>query len=227
MAGHIIAIAIDYFSILPDTKLSPCPKKIDGLTGAISRANEFQLSSQRVVRTILIKVCIDMVREAKLEDAQAIQNLICFYSEDGKMLFRTLDNIQHNIADFLVYEMHDEIVGICSLKFGWSRLVEIRSLGVDPRYQRQGIATQMIRSSVERALLRNDCDTAFVLTYAVPLFTRFGFQVVDKMQLPEKVWNDCQACLHKNNCDETAMSLSLLPLKKSAPLKDPQEVLYS
>ncbi len=171
-----------------------------------------------------------MVREATLEDAHAIQNLICFYSEDGKMLFRTLAEIEEKISDFLVYEKHYEIIGICSLKFGWDRLVEIRSLGVDPRYHRQGIATLMIQGSVERALLRDDCDTAFVLTYAVQLFTRFGFEVVDKMQLPQKVWNDCQACLHKDNCDETAMSLSLLPLKKlttPAILKDSEEVLYS
>jgi len=45
-----------------------------------------------------------MIREAKIEDAHAIQNLICFYSEDGKMLFRTLAEIEENIADFLVYE---------------------------------------------------------------------------------------------------------------------------
>ena len=58
-----------------------------------------------------------MVREAKLKDSQAIQNLICFYSEDGKMLFRTLEDIEQCIADFLVYEKNDEIIGICSLKF--------------------------------------------------------------------------------------------------------------
>ncbi|MZH46489.1 MAG: GNAT family N-acetyltransferase [Nitrospinae bacterium] len=118
-----------------------------------------------------------MLREAKLEDAQAIQNLICFYSEDGKMLFRTLEEIEERVADFLVFEMNGEVVGICSLKFGWDRLVEIRSLGVDPRYHRQGIATQMIQDSVERALLREDCDTIFVLTYAVSLFTKFGFEI--------------------------------------------------
>ena len=44
-----------------------------------------------------------MLREAKIEDAQAIQNLICFYSEDGKMLFRTLSEIEQKISDFLVY----------------------------------------------------------------------------------------------------------------------------
>ena len=177
-----------------------------------------------------------MVREAKLKDAQAIQNLICFYSEDGKMLFRTFEEIEQCIADFLVYEKNNEIVGISSLKFGWDRLVEIRSLGVDPRYHRKGIATQMIQFSIERALLQGNCDTMFVLTYATPLFNKFGFEIVDKIQLPQKVWNDCQACLHKDNCDETAMSLSLLSIKKlpqkelsltkQTLLKDTQRTLY-
>ena len=94
----------------------------------------------------------------------------------------------------------------------------------------------MIRFSVERALLRDNCDTMFVLTYAVPLFNKFGFEIVDKIQLPQKVWNDCQACLHKDNCDETAMSLSLLSLKKMQQkelslknqilLKDTKRTLY-
>ncbi len=170
-----------------------------------------------------------MLRKAKFEDAQAIQNLICFYSEDGKMLFRPLEEIEKNIAGFRVYEMAGEIIGICNLKFGWDKLVEIRSLGVDPRYHRQGIATLMVQDSIEQALLTQDCDTVFVLTYAVSLFQKLGFQITDKMNLPQKVWNDCQQCLHQENCDETAMSFSLLPLRKNAQpqIDNNDEVLTS
>ena len=155
-----------------------------------------------------------MLRKAQIEDAQAIQNLICFYSEDGKMMFRPLEEIEQNIADFRVYEKSGEVVGICNLKYGWDNLAEIRSLGVDPRYHRQGIATQMLRHSIEQALLSKNCDTVFVLTYAIQLFKKLGFKIIDKMNLPQKVWNDCKQCLHQTNCDETAMSLSLTSLKK-------------
>ena len=155
-----------------------------------------------------------MLRRAKIEDAQAIQNLICLYSEDGKMMFRPLEEIEENIADFRVYEKSGEVLGICNLKYGWDNLVEIRSLGVDPRYHRQGIATQMLQHSIEQALLNKNCDTVFVLTYAIQLFKKLGFKIVDKMDLPQKVWNDCKLCLHQANCDETAMSLSLISLKK-------------
>jgi amino-acid N-acetyltransferase len=51
------------------------------------------------------------------------------------------------------------------------------------------------------------------------LFKQFGFDVVDKDFLPMKVWNDCQACLHRENCDEIAMTLPLVPLK-NGDLKD-------
>jgi len=156
-----------------------------------------------------------MVRTGKLKDAQAIQNLIRFYSEVGKMLFRSLEEIEQNINEFMVYEKSGEVIGICNLKYGWDKLVEIRSLGVDPRYHRQRIATKLIQSSIEQALLNKSCDTIFVLTYAIPLFEKLGFQIIDKLNLPHKVWNDCKQCLHQENCDETAMSFSLLSLRKA------------
>ena len=161
-----------------------------------------------------------MIRKGQIKDAQAIKNLICLYSEDGKMLFRSLEEIEHNIADFWVYEKLGEVIGICNLKYGWDKLVEIRSLGVDPRYHRQGIATQMVQESIEHLLLNQNCDTVFVLTYAIKLFEKLGFQIIDKINLPQKVWNDCQQCLHQDNCDETAMSFSLLSLRKKSVLND-------
>lgn len=149
-----------------------------------------------------------MIREAKYQDAESIQNLIRIFSETGKVLFRPLDEIRENITDFQVYEKNDQIIGVCSLKTGWDQLVELRSLGVNPRYSGQGLGSEMVQASIETAL-STDCDTLFVLTYAVPMFERLGFHVVDKATLPHKVWNDCNACLHRENCDETAMILSL------------------
>ena len=168
-----------------------------------------------------------MLRKAIIEDAQAIQNLICLYSEDGKMMFRPLEEIEQNIADFRVYEKSEEVVGFCNLKYGLDNLVEIRSLGVDPRYHRQGIATQMLQHCIEQVLLNQNCDTVFVLTYTIQLFKKLGFKIINKMDLPHKVWNDCKHCLHQANCDETAMSLSLTSLRKpSEPLLQHLKVLY-
>ena len=72
-----------------------------------------------------------MIRKAKYNDTASIQNLICIFSETGKVLFRSLDEIRENISSFWVYEKNDQVVGAFSLKRGWGRLVELRSLCVD------------------------------------------------------------------------------------------------
>ena len=154
-----------------------------------------------------------MIRKAKYSDATSIQNLICLFSETGKVLFRSLDEIGGNISSFWVYEKNSQVVGVCSLKSGWGRLIELRSLSVDPRYSGQGIGTKMIEASLKEAM-STDCDEFFVLTYAVSMFKRLGFSTIDKEKLPQKVWNDCSACLHQENCDETAMVLSLASLRQ-------------
>jgi len=161
-----------------------------------------------------------MIRKAKYNDVESIQNLICIFSETGKVLFRSLDEIKENISSFWVYEKNDQLIGVCSLKKDWGRLVELRSLGVDPQYSGQGIGTEMVEASLEEAL-STDCDTLFVLTYAVSMFKRLGFSTIDKERLPHKVWNDCNACLHQENCDETAMVLSLSSLRQTKAIQTP------
>ena len=161
-----------------------------------------------------------MIRKARYNDVESIQNLICIFSETGKVLFRSLDEIKENISSFWVYEKNDQLIGVCSLKKDWGRLVELRSLGVDPRYSGQGIGTKMVEASLKEAL-STDCDTLFVLTYAVSMFKRLGFRTIDKERLPHKVWNDCNACLHQENCDETAMVLSLVSLRQTKAIQIP------
>ena len=161
-----------------------------------------------------------MIRKAKYNDVESIQNLICIFSETGKVLFRSLDEIKENVSSFWVYEKNDQLIGVCSLKKDWGRLVELRSLGVDPRYSGQGIGTRMVEASLKEAL-STDCDTLFVLTYAVSMFKRLGFRTIDKERLPHKVWNDCNACLHQENCDETAMVLSLASLRQTKAIQIP------
>ena len=161
-----------------------------------------------------------MIRKAKYNDVESIQNLIRIFSETGKVLFRSLDEIKESISSFWVYEKNDQLIGVCSLKKDWGRLVELRSLGVDPRYSGQGIGTKMVEASLKEAL-STDCDTLFVLTYAVSMFKRLGFRTIDKERLPHKVWNDCNACLHQENCDETAMVLSLASLRQIKAIQVP------
>ena len=56
-----------------------------------------------------------MIREAKYNDAESIQDLIRIFSETGKVLFRSLDEIRENIFDFWVYEKNNQIFSVYQL----------------------------------------------------------------------------------------------------------------
>jgi amino-acid N-acetyltransferase len=50
----------------------------------------------------------------------------------------------------------------------------------------------------------------FTLTYQHEFFGTLGFQEIDKVQLPEKIWSDCFKCpKYPDYCDEVAMILEL------------------
>lgn len=161
-----------------------------------------------------------MIRTALIADAETILKLINFHAKEGQVLFRTLEDIRENIGDIVVSEWDGEIVGTCSVKYGWDKMAEIRSLAVAPDHYRQGVASEMIRETIAQAQL-TDNEHIFVLTYAVPLFEKLGFHRVEKAALPLKIWSDCTECPKQENCDEIALIRSLAPLNRDDPVDHP------
>ena len=45
----------------------------------------------------------------------------------------------------------------------------------------------------------------FCLTYTADFFKKCGFTLVDKSELPHKVWGECYRCPKFPNCDEVAL----------------------
>ena len=152
-----------------------------------------------------------MIRNALISDAETILELINLHAEDGQVLFRTLENIRANIAEIIVSERDGKIVGTCSLKYGWDKMVELRSLAVSVDYYRQGVGTGLILEAIAQAQ-KTDNEHIFVLTYAVPLFEKLGFSRVQKASLPLKIWSDCTECPKRDDCDEIAMIHLLAPV---------------
>jgi len=150
-----------------------------------------------------------MISKARPEHAPSILQLVNRHAESGLMLFRTLDEIRNHLAQFLVYEVDGKVVATCALSFSTDSLVEIRSLAVDQEFSRRGIGTALIEHCLVEAV-RAEAKKIFVLTYVAPLFQRFGFDVIDKNQLPEKIWKDCQSCFRQDHCNETAMIRDLV-----------------
>lgn len=161
-----------------------------------------------------------MIKKAHVNDAAAIQRLIQVYADKGQMLFRSLEDIVRNIHSFFIYKKKGVVLGVCALNNSWDKaqmeedgfksdrtfgsLVEVRSLAVHPDHWRTGIGTALVTRCIEEAMAMAK-EGIFVLTYAVSMFNRLGFQVISKSELPEKVWSDCRGCSKRDDCDETAM----------------------
>lgn len=165
-----------------------------------------------------------MFRKARPGDIDAIVQLVNRHAAQDLMLFRTPADVLRNIGHFLVMEEAGELVATCHLRTGWDRLVEIRSLAVHPNHTRRGVATALVRECIEQAQGK-DADKIFVLTYAMPLFAKLGFEVIEKSALPLKVWTDCRGCRKREHCDETAMILDLCPATAAAEQKETPQLL--
>jgi amino-acid N-acetyltransferase len=81
-------------------------------------------------------------------------------------------------------------------------------LAVQPGFQGQGIGSELLAACIEEARSL-ELERAFTLTYEQRFFERFGFAIVEKEELPHKVWTDCIKCPKRPACDEIAMLLKL------------------
>ncbi len=149
-----------------------------------------------------------MVRKARLRDAPAIHNLVSFYAQRGLLLPRSLSSIYEHIRDFWVWEEDGEILGCCALQIVWDDLAEIRSFAVKEGRKGEGIGKALIDACLQEAR-ELGVGKIFSLTYVKDYFERFGFSVVDKSELPHKVWGDCVNCPKFPQCDEIAVILEL------------------
>ncbi len=151
------------------------------------------------------------VRKAKLQDAVNIFDLVNSLSSDGTLLRRNYAEICENVRDFAVAESESGVfLGCGALHLYGPHLSEVRSIVVKPEAKGQGAGGRLLQ------MLLAEAEDQGVL--CVCLFTRipdfffhFGFRVVDRTVLPDKIYKDCQACPRLYACDEVAMVRGPLP----------------
>jgi amino-acid N-acetyltransferase len=144
------------------------------------------------------------VRSANVNDVRAIHGLINTYAERDLMLFRSMADIYTNLQTFSVAEQDGQVVGCCALEVIWSDLAEVKSLAVDENHKGRGVGASLVNAAVEKAKTMG-VPKVFGLTLKPQFFEKLGFKVVDKDELPMKVWSDCARCTKQQNCDETAV----------------------
>ena len=150
---------------------------------------------------------------------QQIVSLINSYAEKGEMLFRSQSQVLQQIRNYFVAAVRTEeaeaepdspdiILACGSLDITWNDLAELRSLAVKPDSQSRGLGSRVVEALMDDAV-ELGLKHVFALTYKPHFFERLGFKIIDKQQLPHKVWSICIDCLKFPVCDEVAMQIEV------------------
>jgi len=150
-----------------------------------------------------------MIRKALIPDVKNMHRLLLDYARDGLLLSRSLAELYESLRDFYVYEVDGRVVGTVALNICWEDLAEVRSLAVHPDFNGRGVGRELVQSCLEEAR-RLGIRRVFALTYKQVFFEKLGFAVIEKSQLPHKIWGDCMKCAKFPDCDEIALSIELL-----------------
>lgn len=150
-----------------------------------------------------------MIRKARISDIRTIHALLTHFSETGLLLPRSLSELYDHVRDYVVFEAGDGTVkGAAALHIVWDDLAEVRSLAVDEGCQRQGIGRDLVKQCLSEAVALG-IYRVFTLTYQPGFFEKLGFKLVDKADLPHKIWADCVRCPKFPDCDESSLLIEL------------------
>jgi amino-acid N-acetyltransferase len=161
-------------------------------------------------------------REATLPDAEQIHELISTHYETGVLLPRTFPEICENVRDFMVVEEGGVIIGCGALHLYGPHLAEVRSIAVHPSHQGKGAGMRVVKALLAQAE-KHEVTGVCLFTRIPEFFSRLGFSVVTREDLPDKLYKDCCVCPKLRNCDEVAMVRGSLP--KIAILPQPNSAL--
>jgi amino-acid N-acetyltransferase len=150
------------------------------------------------------------VTKARISDVPQMQDLVNSFASKGEMLPRALSEMYENLRDYFVIRDGKRVIACAALHINWSDLAEIRSVAVREETQRQGVGALLLEACLKESHSLGIAKL-FCLTYKPDFFQKLGFRLVDKLELPRKVWSECYSCPHFPDCDEVALVLDLKP----------------
>lgn len=151
------------------------------------------------------------IRKARVDDVQAIYDLLKHMAAQGLLLPRSLSNLYEMVQTFWVAEdQAGRVAGVAALQVAWDNLGEVRSLAVREECGGLGLGRDLTRA-VEDEARRLGVGRMFVLTYVPGFFEKLGYRITPLASLPQKIWAVCFQCVHYPDCKETALVRDLAP----------------
>ncbi len=145
------------------------------------------------------------IRPARVSDVPGIHELVGVFAEKKLMIRRTMAELYESITEFCVAVDDDNhVVGCAALHVFWEDLSEIRCLAVAEQLQGIGLGRRLVDWCWDRARAL-EVKSVFALTNSVDFFSRCGYRVIEKSELPQGIWNECVRCPAFPECKETAL----------------------
>lgn len=115
-----------------------------------------------------------LLRKARKKDIKPIHALILCSTRRGKVLKRSIRDIEKTLKHFWVIEKEGKVVACCAVEIYNRKLAEIRSLVVDANHLKQGLGTLLINTSIAEAKKKKIYEL-LAITDRENLFKRQGF----------------------------------------------------
>jgi amino-acid N-acetyltransferase len=155
-----------------------------------------------------------LVRKATADDARRIYRLIARHAREGRLLPRTLADVDAHVGRFLVATARGRLVGCAELAPLSPTVAEVRSLVVGGRHRGRGLGRRLV-AELRRRARHQGFDELCAFVHDADYFGRLGFLAVPHARIPEKIEADCRQCPQFGRCGQSAMVTELRPLADS------------
>jgi N-acetylglutamate synthase-like GNAT family acetyltransferase len=115
-----------------------------------------------------------IVRPARREDVPRIHAFIRPFVAAGRLLERTIEELDQLADDGFVAVDGEKIVGFAALEVYSKKLAELRSLAVADGYQGRGLGRRLVTACIERAREKNVLEV-MAITSSEEFFQSCGF----------------------------------------------------
>ena len=124
--------------------------------------------------------------------------------EQVRLLLKNLDlvyeEVDSHFDNFIVAVKDEQVIGCAGLEV-YNRIALLRSVAVDPKYQRLRIGHQLIQNILEKAENEGLKDLYLLTDTAVDFFKKFDFVVISRELVDEKIK---QSYEYSEACPDTA-----------------------
>jgi len=120
------------------------------------------------------------------DDIPGVLSLMNPFVEEGILLPRTSDELEAEVADFVVYEIDGGLRSCAALHGYPDNVGEIAGIAVDEAYAHMGIGPKLMNLLIERGQACGYKALFVLTTQTADWFERFGFKSCEIDQLPAK-----------------------------------------